>query len=383
MLTGGLLDSTSSSSATGAATHDTAGADAVTVDCMSSLIDWQHAAATARKVAPPPPDVSRRTADRAVEELRRSAEVAAAHVQELTGLVEPSPVTAVTRIVDRDGWIDVNTTGMSALMDPLVDKLAADRKSNAIVDAIGGKVTGTQAGALLGFMSSKVLGQFEFFAREQGQLLLVAPNIVDVEDKLGVNPTDFRLWVCLHEVTHRVQFTAVPWMRQHMLDEVALLTSMMDLDPSQLRERLGRVMHELLDAARGQGEGDGIVAALVTAEQKVVVDRLTAFMSLVEGHAEYVMNAVSPAVIPTQKIIEARFAERRRKGGNPMDKVMRRLLGLDAKTRQYVQGSAFVRGVVYRAGLESFNAVWERSENLPTKAELNAPEDWIARVHGA
>ena len=348
---------------------------------MAALIDWKHAATTARKVAPAPPDVSRRVADAAVTELRRSVETAAAHVQELTGLVEP-PVTAVTRVVDRDGWIDVNATGMAALMDPLVAKLAAGRKPNVLVDTIGGKVTGTQAGALLGFMSSKVLGQFEFFARPDGQLLLVAPNIVEVENKLNVKPSDFRLWVCLHEVTHRVQFTAVPWMRQHMLDEVAELTSSMDLDASQLRERLGRVVHELLDAARGHGEGDGIIGALVTAEQKVVVDRLTAFMSLVEGHAEYVMNAVSPAVIPTQKIIEARFAERRRKGGNPLDKVMRRLLGLDAKTRQYVQGAAFVRGVVYKAGLETFNAVWEKPENLPTKAELTAPEEWIARVHG-
>ena len=348
---------------------------------MASLIDWDLAATTAKRMAPGPPHVSRKEAAAAVAELRRSAEIAAAHVAELTRLTEP-PVTALTRVVDRPGWIDVNSAGMANLMNPLVDRLAAGKSSNALVDAVGGKVTGAQAGALLGFMSGKVLGQFEFFDRAEGQLLLVAPNIVEVEANLGVVPSDFRLWVCLHEVTHRVQFTAVPWMRQHMLDEVANLTELMDVDASEMRARIGRALAELVRTVRGQGEGDGIMAALATPEQQVVIDRLTAFMSLVEGHAEYVMNAVSPQVIPTQKFIEARFAARRRKGGNPLDKVMRRLLGLDAKTRQYVEGSAFVRGVVDRVGLDGFNAVWTSPAELPTRAELRAPEDWVTRVHG-
>jgi coenzyme F420 biosynthesis associated uncharacterized protein len=235
---------------------------------------------------------------------------------------------------------------------------------------------------VLGFMSGKVLGQFEFFDRADGQLLLVAPNIVEVERKLSVDPTDFRLWVCLHEVTHRVQFTAVPWLRQHMLSEVETLTSSMDLGAEEMRERVTRALGELLKTVRGQDDGQGLVAALTTPDQKVVIDRLTAFMSLVEGHAEYVMNAVSPEVIPTQKKIESRFAERRRKGGNPLDKLMRRLLGLDAKTRQYVEGSAFVRGVVERVGVDSFNAVWTDATTLPTKAELGDPGAWVTRVHG-
>jgi putative hydrolase len=103
-------------------------------------------------------------------------------------------------------------------------------------------------------------------------------------------------------------------------------------------------------------------------------------MSLVEGHAEYVMNAVSPTVIPSQPIIEARFASRRR-GGNPLDRLLRKLLGLDAKTRQYVDGSAFVRGVVDRVGVSGFNAIWTGPETLPTKAEIADPPAWIKRVH--
>ena len=346
---------------------------------MSGLIDWDLAATTAKRMAPAPPTVSRAEADAAVAELRRSAEVAAGHVAELTHLVEPS-VTAITRVVDRAGWVDVNAAGMATLMNPLVEKLTANKPSKPMIDAVGGKITGAQAGAVLGFMSGKVLGQFEFFDRAEGQLLLVAPNIVEVERKLGVHPSDFRLWVCLHEVTHRVQFTAVPWLRQHMLDEVETLTSSMDLAPDELRERVGRAVGELVKTVRGQDDGQGLMAALTTPEQKAVIDRITAFMSLVEGHAEYVMNAVSSSVIPTQKQIESRFADRRRKGGNPLDKLMRRLLGLDAKTRQYVEGSAFVRGVVDRVGIDGFNAVWTSVETLPTRAELTDPAAWVTRV---
>jgi coenzyme F420 biosynthesis associated uncharacterized protein len=348
---------------------------------VTSLIDWELAASTARRMAPAPPHVEPDEAAAVVAELDSAAGVAAAHVAELTGLHEP-PLTAVTRIVDRPGWIDVNARGMSNLTRPLVDKLSASANMGRLGEVIGGRVTGAQAGALLGFMSGKVLGQFEFFDEPNGQLLLVAPNVVDVERKLNVKPSDFRLWVCLHEVTHRVQFTAVPWMRTHMHDEVDALTSGLDLDPAAIKERLGKAMSELMKVVRGEGDGTGIAGALATPEQRIVIDRLTGFMSLVEGHAEYVMNAVSPAVIPSQPEIEARFAVRRQKGGNPLDRLLRRLLGLDAKTRQYVEGSAFVREVVDKIGLDGFNAIWTSPETLPAKAEISEPDKWIARVHG-
>jgi coenzyme F420 biosynthesis associated uncharacterized protein len=290
-------------------------------------------------------------------------------------------VTALTRVVDRAGWIDVNVSGMGHVMAPILDKLGESNKVGRIGEAVGGRVTGVQAGAVIGFLSGKVLGQFEFFDRAGGQLLLVAPNLVSVEQQLGVNPSDFRLWVCLHEVTHRVQFTAVPWMRQHMLDEVKALSDTVDTDPDALRRRFGDAIGELAKVARGQGDGAGLVSVLATPEQRAVLDRVTAFMSVVEGHAEYVMNAVSPTVIPTQPLIAARFAQRRR-GGNPLDRLLRRLLGLDAKTRQYVDGSSFVRAVVDKVGLDGFNAVWTGPQTMPTKAEIADPSAWVKRVHG-
>src|SRR5581483_7438076 len=135
-----------------------------------------------------------------------------------------------------------NAAGLRTIMDPLVDRLTAANPMGKVAEQIGGRLTGVQVGLILGFLSGKVLGQFEFFERSGGQLLLVAPNLVSVERSLRVDPHDFRLWVCLHEVTHRVQFTAVPWLRQHMFDEIDALTATIDTDPAELRKRISGAM---------------------------------------------------------------------------------------------------------------------------------------------
>ncbi|WP_375494118.1 zinc-dependent metalloprotease [uncultured Jatrophihabitans sp.] len=347
---------------------------------MASLIDWDVAVRSAKRFSPTSPGVSRREADEVVNALYRASADAADHVAQLTHLQEP-PVTAATRVVDRAAWVEANAGGMATIMDPLVSRLTEENPVGKVAERVGGRLTGVQVGLVLGFLSGKVLGQFEFFDRPGGQLMLVAPNLVAVERQLKVDPADFRLWVCLHEVTHRVQFTAVPWLRQHMLDEVTALTDTVESDPAELRRRLSGAVGELVKVVRGQGDGAGVVSVLASPEQRAVLDRVTAFMSLVEGHAEYVMNSVADSVIPTQKTIESRFASRRRKGGNPLDRLLRRLLGMEAKTRQYVDGSAFVRDVVGRIGLDDFNAIWTSPQTLPTKAEIAEPQRWIARVH--
>jgi coenzyme F420 biosynthesis associated uncharacterized protein len=324
--------------------------------------------------------VTRAEADQVVGELYQAASRAGAHVAELTALHEP-PVSAATRVIERAAWVDVNAAGMRTVLTPLVEKLTADNPVGRVAESVGSRITGVQVGLVLGFLSGKVLGQFEFFDRPGGQLLLVAPNIVAVERQLKVTPSDFRLWVCLHEVTHRVQFTAVPWLRQHMHDEVAALTEATETDPSAMKERLSAAVSELVKVVRGQGDGEGLLNVIATPEQRAVVDRITAFMSLVEGHAEYVMNAVPREVIPSQDVIEKRFAVRRRRGGNVLDRVLRRVLGLDAKTKQYVDGSAFVRTVIERIGVDGFNAIWTSRQTLPTKAEIAEPLSWIKRVH--
>jgi coenzyme F420 biosynthesis associated uncharacterized protein len=363
---------------------------------IDALVDWDVAARTAKRLSPAPPRASREVADAVVGELYRAASTAAGHVAELTALREPT-ITAVTRVVDRGAWIEANAGGMRTALMPLLDRAAATAQSgrpggDAIAE-FGSRITGAQVGAVLGFLSGRVLGQFEFFDRPGGQLMLVAPNILAAEQQLQVSPSDFRLWVCLHEVTHRVQFSAVSWLRQHMLNELNALAAATETDPAVMRKRLSAAAGELARLVRGSdgaGEGSdddsaaaagaGLVGLLATPEQRAVLDRLSAFMSLVEGHAEYVMNAVPSTVLKTQPTIEQRFAARRR-GANPLDRLVRRLLGLDAKTRQYIDGSAFVRTVVARVGLQDFNAVWTSPETLPTKDEIADPLRWVARVH--
>ena len=210
-----------------------------------------------------------------------------------------------------------------------------------------------------------MLGQFDPFHEPNGRLLLVAPNVVHVERELGVDPTDFRLWVCLHEETHRVQFTAVPWMRQHLFDQIDAIaqpepTSLLDEGLPGSPRRSGR------------REGGSLVDVLSTPEQREILDGVTGMMSLLEGHADVVMDGVGPTVIPSVATIRDKF-DQRRKGVGTLDRILRRLLGLDAKMAQYRDGAAFVRGVVDKVGMEEFNAVWERAENLPSRRSSPSP----------
>ena len=275
-------------------------------------------------------------------------------------------------VVDRPGWVQANADGFSTVLGPVIDKLSEKKGApTGISLAVGSRVTGAEVGLLLGFLASKVLGQFDPFHEPSGRLLLVAPNIVHVERELDVDPADFRLWVCLHEETHRVQFTAVPWMRDHLFGEMTALAD--TVEPNQL---LDDGFKRISEAIRG---GGNLIEALGSPEQREILDRVTGVMSLLEGHADVVMDGVGPSVIPSVADIRRKF-NRRRKGVGTLDRLLRRLLGLDAKMAQYRDGAKFVRGVVDKTGMAEFNAVWERPENLPTKAEIADPSAWVTRV---
>jgi len=354
-----------------------------------TMVDWDLAVSAAARLAGPGPMISRPEADAVVAELRADAERSTGLVREFTGL-EATERSAPVLVVDRTGWIQANADGFADVLGPLVEKLQAKRGApNAVTEAVGSKVTALEVGGLLGFMSSKVLGQFDPFysgpghdgvAPAAGRLLLVAPNIVHVESELSVDSRDFRLWVCLHEETHRVQFTAVPWMKEHIQGEIDRLVSAVDLDPARVAAVLGDAVKRIGDVVRGEEEVS-LLDLFSTAEQRVVMDRLTGVMSLLEGHADVVMDGVGPQVIPSVDDIRRKFNQRR-KGAGYLDRVLRRLLGLDAKMAQYRDGAAFVRAVVDAVGMDGFNAVWAGPENLPSKAEIGDPAAWVRRVHG-
>ncbi|GHF63034.1 hypothetical protein GCM10010218_50720 [Streptomyces mashuensis] len=364
------------------------------------MVDWKLAVATATRLVRPGPEVGRDEARAVVAELRTHARASEEHVRAFTGMT-PGEGTADTPIlvVDRPGWIRANVAGFRTVLGPLLDKMQGRRSGvpgGAVLGAVGGKVTGVELGMLLSFLASRVLGQYETFApvtRELpgsanggGRLLLVAPNIVHVERELDVAPHDFRLWVCLHEETHRTQFTAVPWLRDHLESEVRAFLAETEVDPATLLERLREAVQSWAGGRTGeqQGEGEGrsLVELVQTPAQREILARLTAVMSLLEGHADYVMDGVGPQVVPTVAEIREKFQKRRASGAGRLDVALRKLLGLDAKLRQYRDGERFVRAVVDEVGMDGFNRVWTSPNTLPTKAEIAKPAEWVARVHG-
>jgi coenzyme F420 biosynthesis associated uncharacterized protein len=342
-----------------------------------SPVDWDLAVRTARRLAPAGPQVSWAEASDAVTELRGLAVRAEDHVRSVTGLIPPGDPEEAT-VVDRPGWAAANVEGFKVVLEPLAEKLKLKGSSQVALGATS-RLTGVQMGTLLAWLSSKVLGQYEVFLPEEGtgRLVLVAPNIVETERRLGVEPSDFRMWVALHEVTHRTQFTAVPWLHEHVRSEVGALLEASSLDdPAQLVSRLKGALTRL-------PRGGSVVELLQTPEQRVVLERVTAFMSLLEGHAEHVMDGVGPSVVPTVATIRARFDQRRKDGSGLLDRVLRRLLGLDLKALQYAEGKVFVDTAVREVGMAGFNRVWESPTTLPTRQEIREPLTWVQRIHGA
>jgi len=349
--------------------------DPVTSAPRGGPVDWSAAIRSGQRLAPTGPSLTPDEAAAVVGDLREFSGRAELAVRHTTGLGAGLPLVEPT-VVDRPRWIAATAAGMAELTGPLTERFAAKLPTNR-----GRALAGSQLGVVLGFLSGKVLGQYDPVApgaegAGPGALLLVAPNIVKVERELQAEPADFRMWVCLHEGTHRLQFTAVPWLRDYFRGLVADFGGAADLDPSEM---LGR----MVEAIRGgRQRGDSWIEAIQTPEQRTVFDRMMALMTLLEGHADHVMDAVGPEVVPSVSVIRGRFSERRRKGAGPIDRLLRALLGMDVKLAQYVRGAAFVEGVVERVGMQGFNAVWTSPDTLPNREEIGDPGAWVDRVHG-
>ncbi|WP_112262611.1 zinc-dependent metalloprotease [Lentzea terrae] len=334
-------------------------------------VDWELAVSTAVRLVRPGPVIGKDEADHVVGRLRELAPQAEVHVRELTGLGQGLPLLP-GEVVDRPAWVRAAAQGLAALTGP-----AMPRQAGAMASILAG-TAGVQAGVVMAFLSSRVLGQYDPFSPNDqlaGRLLLVAPNIVGAQQALDVPADDFRMWVCLHECTHRLQFTGVPWLRRYFSDQVTTLLSTMDDDRAPLPEVIRDFRHKLR-----AGDGPiGLIELIQSPQQKAVLDRLIALSTLLEGHADHVMDAVGPSVVPSVGTIRSRFTARR-KGGGLLDRVLRTLLGVDAKVRQYEEGAAFTEYVVERVGMDGFNAIWTSAETLPTRAEITEPMTWLRRV---
>lgn len=342
---------------------------------LGTAVDWQFAATVGRRLARPGPPSSDYTRRQVIDELVGAAAKAEPLVRDVTGLVADGAVPAA-RIVDRPEWVAAAAESMRVMMN------GAEKPRGFLT----GRVTGAQTGAVLAYVSSGILGQYDPFATDNGAragcLLLVYPNVIAVERQLRIEPSDFRLWVCLHEVTHRVQFTANPWLPDYMSQALGLLTR-------DAGDDLKEVVSRLADYARNRGNQNsdansagilGLVRAVQSEPQRHALDQLLVLGTLLEGHADHVMDAVGPIAVPSVATIRRRFDERRHRKQPPLQRLLRALLGLDAKLSQYTRGKAFVDHVVGQVGMARFNAIWTGPETLPLPIEIEEPQRWIDRV---
>ncbi|QXQ13650.1 zinc-dependent metalloprotease [Skermania piniformis] len=345
---------------------------------LGDAVDWTVAARVGARLGPRGPAMSRYTADQVHDELAVAAVRAQDPVREVTGLAG-GLVLSDAEVTDRPGWVRIAARSMGALAG------ATDTPPGGGT-GIGAKVAGVQAGGMLAFLSGAILGQYDPFGRAGGVLALVAPNVVGVERALAVPPADFRLWVCVHEVTHQVQFAASQWLADYMQESVALLG---DVGAEPVTDLAGRVLTAVRggtgadgDGADGESPGGvvGVLRATLPHSQRIALDRLLVLGTLLEGHADHVMDAVGPAVVPSVSQIRAAFDARRQQPRGLVQRLIRALLGMDAKMQQYVRGKAFVDAVVTQVGMAEFNTVWSGPETLPLPAEIEAPQQWISRV---
>lgn len=378
---------------------------------MNDAIDWNHAAVRAAQVTKAGPPVDRPGLRALVGSLHASAADAPGYVADITGLTQAAQIAAEgsVLVVDRPRWSQAVTETFRAMVG---DSLPEPRMPGAAV------MMGEQLGWVLSLLSTRVLGQFDPYvssAPGTGRLLLVAPNILTVQRQLDADPDDFHLWVCLHEQTHAVQFAAAPWLAPHLSESlqsvVRAQAAGLDRDEDSMAgigegeapagsqdvgvlpgtdEASGGepVLARLLNAMRTaatpdapEGQVPGVLSAVLPEEQRGVLAQAIATMSLLEGHADVVMDEVGPRAVPTVRSIRESF-EKRRDERTLSTLVLRRLLGLDAKLLQYRHGAQFVRAVREQVGHSGLNAVWIGAENLPTPEEIAEPDLWVRRVHG-
>ena len=304
-------------------------------------------------------------------------------VSEATGLVSlAGPARA--RVVDRSDWVRANLRSFRRLLRPLTDRLGDRVSGNAIAGKVTRTVAGAEVGALLGWMSTRVLGQYDLLvveddsADDQDLVYYVGPNVLGLEKRFAFPPREFRLWLALHEVTHRLQFTGVPWLRPHFLSLVDASLGSIEPDPKRFVQALRRAADEVR-AGRNPLDDGGLVTLLATPEQQEVLGRIGGMMSLLEGHGDVTMDRAGADLIPSAARF-SRVLRHRRQSVSGAAKLVQKLIGLEAKMNQYEQGERFVHALEAAGGRELVDRIWTGPEMLPTLVEVKDPPLWLARV---
>jgi coenzyme F420 biosynthesis associated uncharacterized protein len=281
--------------------------------------------------------------------------------------------------MSRGEWIDANLRSLERVIEPLALQALGEKTKRMKPGSWRTKTMGAQVGALFGYVSRKVLGQYDVFlpADDEGLLYFVGPNVVGLERRFGFDREGFRLWLALHEVTHRVQFTGAAWLRTYLMGMLETYLSTMELDPARIMDNLRRAIEDVRTS--GSRPGMGLVFSLMSDEQKSQFARMQSMMSQLEGHASYVMNEVGKDHIRDFDRMK-RALEQRRQSASGVEKSFQRAIGFEQKVRQYGSGEAFVAEVVAQAGMSALNRAFVDPMNLPGPEEIADPASWLART---
>jgi coenzyme F420 biosynthesis associated uncharacterized protein len=339
------------------------------------LIDWESAARMGSRFAGTGPSITPADRARLHEDFADVVAEADREVAGFTGLALQGPATRPW-VMTRAEWVSRNLRGFESVLEPVAQRVLGSRLQGTMAP-VRRSVLAFQVGAILGYLGRKVLGQYDLFVPPDDRELLyfVGPNVVEVERQFRFPPRDFRLWLSLHEVTHRLQFEGVPWLRAYLFELVDEYLATLEFDPRRLIDGLRRALEE----ARGSGRWRemGILFLLMSPQQRETFQKMQALMSLLEGHGNYVMDSLAEGRVADAGRMRRRLKERRQQG---MNRTLQRAVGLDAKVRQYDIGERFVARAVERAGMDGFSKVWAARENLPTLAEIGQPDAWVERV---
>jgi coenzyme F420 biosynthesis associated uncharacterized protein len=361
---------------------------------MARLIDPTIARAVARCLAGQGSAEGSYLTERLQQDLVEAVPLAERLVAEASGIPAPAPVP--WRLIDRAEWADANIEGMTSLLRPLAEMVESRLEGLPLTARLVQRaLVSVEVGVLLGYVSRRVLGQYDLLVPERATALparrrrraepaegpvlyFVAPNIVETERRFGFVPRDFALWVALHEVTHRFQFDGVPWLRERFLGLVRSYLSSVNLDARTLARRLGAAGRSLL-SGRLPAEERNPVYLLASPEQRGALDEIQALMAVVEGHGNYVMDSIGAKVIPSFGRMRRVF-ERRREQTTGIHRAIQYAIGLEMKLRQYEMGQRFCEAAVEHRGEGVLEQLWVGPDNLPTLAELKEPERWLRRV---
>ncbi len=348
-------------------------------------VDWALAERVAVKVAGREPFAQSYHYDSLApdfEELTVQAEELVAQTTGLRSLAGP----ARARVTDRAGWIRANIASFQRLLRPLISKFE-ERMNGNTMSPITRKAAGAEMGAMLGWMSTRVLGQYDLLIieeehpDEQDIVYYVGPNVLALEKLFAFPPREFRLWLALHEVTHRAQFTGVPWMREHFLGLVEQSIQAVDPDPKRFIAALDRVAVSIRSGTNPLNDG-GLMALVASDEQRAVLDQIGGMMSLLEGHGDITMDRAGEGLLPSAERF-GRVLRQRRQSTVGLAKLLQQLIGLEAKMNQYEQGEKFITAVEAAGGVPLLDHVWEDPVNLPSILEIRDPQLWIARLQPA